>query len=58
MLAAGQAIWMRTKSARMPPMKRKIMAENRNWMPMILWSSEKMYLRRKLSSWPWAVPGE
>src|SRR5690349_21804396 len=29
--------------------------ENRNWMPMILWSSEKMYLRRKCGSWWWTA---
>src|SRR5215210_7123479 len=57
MCELGQAIWMRTSRARVPPRNRKISPVKRNWMPMTLWSSEKMYLRRKLScgcSWPTA----
>jgi len=33
-----------------PPKSRKNKLTNRNWIPMILWSVEKMYFRMKLRS--------
>ena len=43
----GQASCQRTASASRPPTKKKSSAENRNWMPMTLWSREKTYLPQK-----------
>src|SRR5262245_11619895 len=34
-----------------PPRSSMIRPVNRNWIPMTLWSVEKMYLRTKPSSW-------
>src|SRR5207237_8043051 len=48
---------MRTSMASVPPISRKISDENKNWMPMILWSVEKMYLRMNPNSWPWPAVG-
>ena len=50
MFDQGQASCQRTAKASAPPTISMIMVVNRNWMPMILWSVEKMYLRTKLSS--------
>ena len=43
--------------ARLPPMRRKIRLISRNWIPMILWSVEKMYFRMngRSSTSAWAA---
>ena len=46
----GKASCQRTPSASAPPTISISIVVKRNWMPMTLWSVEKMYLRRKLSS--------
>ena len=43
----GQASCQRISIASSPPMTKKISPMNRNWMPMILWSTEKMYFFMK-----------
>src|SRR5262245_42417864 len=58
--AFGQPSCVRTPRARKPPRSRKMIPVNRNWMPMILWSCEKMYFCRKpMSSCPcaWSAAG-
>ena len=36
-----------------PPSTKKISPENRNWMPMILWSVEKTYFVKKFDGAGW-----
>src|SRR5438132_541928 len=46
----GKPSCQRICIASTPPSSRKNRLTNRNWMPMILWSVEKMYFRMKLRS--------
>jgi hypothetical protein len=47
---SGQASSQRTSSARMPPTTNMPRPIARNCLPIILWSSEKTYVRRKPAS--------
>ncbi len=51
MFDQGKASCQRTASASAPPTISMSSVVKRNWMPMTLWSVEKMYFRTKLSSW-------
>src|SRR5258705_10506600 len=60
----GYASCQRISIIRLKPKKRNARAVTPYWMPIILWSTEKMYLRQKGSSWcpwpswacPWPLP--
>jgi hypothetical protein len=49
----GYASCHLTPSARRPPIMNQRSDEKRNWIPMILWSCEKMYFPRKVVG-PWS----
>jgi hypothetical protein len=55
--SSGQASCQRMSMASSPPTTKNMSPRKRNWMPMILWSMEKMYfLRKPISGWPWPLP--
>ncbi len=47
---SGQASSQRTRSASTPPITSMLSPVVRNCLPIVLWSSEKMYLRMKPGS--------
>ena len=50
---SGNASCQRISRMKQKPSRRNTIAVMPYWMPITLWSTEKMYLRMKLSGGPW-----